>query len=136
MPAGFEELIAFIAAQLPQPVQQDFEDDGSVLFVGGDPAEVVVELTSSTVTVAEYAVSREASAQPAAQPIEVGSINWHSISDEAALRLIRALISAAREAREAKFRTCVECSQTVPPEWMHDDELCRSCAANPGGLVH
>ncbi len=136
MPAAFEELIAFIAAQLPAPVQQDFQDDGSVLFVGGDPGEVIVRLTTHTVTVAEYSVRWERPSTPAVQPIEVAVFNWEAVSGDAAMRVVRTLIAATRESRLSKYTTCQACEKSTPPEWMHDDEICQSCAERERGVVH
>jgi hypothetical protein len=136
MPAAFEEILAFIAAQLPAPVQQDFEDDGSVLFVGGDPGEVIVRLTTSAVTVAQYAVTWETPYTPTVQPIQIGVFDWQAVPGDAAMRVVKALITAAREARLADFATCRSCLKRTPPEWMHGDELCQSCAERDGGVVH
>ena len=51
-PERFEQLIAFVGAQLPTPVEEHQADDGSFIFSGGDPAEVIVQVTESTVLVA------------------------------------------------------------------------------------
>lgn len=136
MAAAFEELLAFIAAQLPTPVQQDFQDDGSVLFVGGEPGEVVVRLTPDTVTVAEYSSRWSTPYTPTVEPIEIGVFNWTAVSGDAAMRVVKTLIAAAREARLAKFATCVVCAQRRPPEWMDDDDVCQACAERTGGVVH
>lgn len=136
MAAAFEELIAFITAQLPAPVQQDFEDDGSVSFVGGEPAEVIVRLTATTVTVAEYTVRWEGPLTPVAQPVEVAVLHWETVSGDAAMRVVRTLIGAAREARLSKYATCQACEKITPPEWMHDDEICQACAERERRVVH
>lgn len=136
MPAVFEELIAFIAAQLPAPVQQDFEDDGAVMFVGGEPGEVIVRLTGATVTVAEYAVRWDGPYTPVVQPVEIGVLNWETVSGDAAMRIVRTLIAAARETRQSKYSACQACAKSTPPEWMHDDEICQTCAERERGVVH
>ena len=50
----FEQLIAFVGAQLPKPVEEHQTDDGSFIFTGGEPAEVIVQVTESTVLVAAF----------------------------------------------------------------------------------
>ena len=51
----FEQLIAFIGSQLPAPVDQQHATDGTMIFTGGSPAEVVVHLDESRVVVFEFA---------------------------------------------------------------------------------
>src|SRR5215203_669820 len=55
VPAAFEELIAFIAAQLSRPVTQH-DENNTLVFTGGDPPEVIVRLTPLAVVVAEYSL--------------------------------------------------------------------------------
>src|SRR6267378_387378 len=51
----FEQLIAFVSSQLPKPVEEQQGGDGSILFTGGEPPEVIVHLTDQTVVVSEFA---------------------------------------------------------------------------------
>ena len=127
MSSTYEPLLAFIAAQLPKPVRQVEEEDGTIVFTGGDPPEVVVRLTASSVVVSEYSV---------AQPIVIGSVKWPRVSEDGAMRVVRALMVAAREARRLKFSTCEMCARLLPPEWMHSADLCRGCADRQVPVVH
>ena len=52
-PERFEQLIAFLDSNLPAPVERQESADGSVQFTGGEPAQVVVSLTETSVIVAE-----------------------------------------------------------------------------------
>ena len=54
----YEQLLAFISTHIPTPFTQE-ELDGEVVFVGGDPEEVIVRLTDTAVIVEEYAVRWE-----------------------------------------------------------------------------
>src|SRR4051794_11430751 len=54
-PERYEQLLAFIGSHLPGPVREQENDDGSILFTGGEPPEVVVRLTETTVAVATFA---------------------------------------------------------------------------------
>lgn len=136
MPPGYEELHAFLAAQLARPVSEDFADDGSVVLTSGDPGEVIVRLTKSTVTVAEYSVRSMGAQAPVVTPIIIGTLRWRRVSPESAMHTVKSLIAAARDSRLAKFRTCETCSERNPPEWMYDDELCQGCAESRFGVVH
>jgi hypothetical protein len=135
-PAAYEEVLAFVLAQLGEPIAQHAEDDGSVLITHGDPAEVIVRITESHVVVAEHAVSWHTPHDPVVEPIEIGAVFWAHLSSDAALRAIRTLLVGARESRLAKFRVCAMCERATPPEWMHDDDVCQACAQRKLGVVY
>jgi hypothetical protein len=124
---NFDEWLAYITTHLPQPVSQEIAPDGSTYFTGGEPAEVIVRLTTSAVTVWEYAVSGEPHS-PAVQPIRVGSVVWRRIRNTHAISAVHSLIEAARVSRQSKFSICSHCDERKPPESMYDDTLCQSCA--------
>jgi len=50
-PERYEQLIAFLDSNLPSPVDRQEAADGSMQFTGGEPAEVVVSLTETSVLV-------------------------------------------------------------------------------------
>ena len=54
-PERFEQLMAFLSSHLPAPIAEEGGPGGTVIFTAGDPAEVVVELTASSVIVSEFA---------------------------------------------------------------------------------
>jgi hypothetical protein len=136
MSAAYEELLAFIAAQLNDPVEQQEDAEGAIVFTSGDPGEVIVKLTGSQVAVAAFAVSWHTPYDPVVEPIGIGVVNWCHISPEATMRAVKALIVAAREARRAKFSTCHMCERLLPPEWMHTEDVCQGCAKGELGVVH
>jgi hypothetical protein len=136
---NFEEWLAFLTARLPPPVSHDAAPDGSTYLTGGDPPEVIVRLTRSTVTVWEYAVTWETPDTPHAAtvtPVRAGSVAWRHIPYSGAVSAVRSLIDAARESRRAKFSVCAQCEQRKQPELMHDDEVCQSCAQRDRGVVY
>jgi hypothetical protein len=135
MPATYEELLAYLLAHLAEPVEQHTDEDGAVVITSGDPVEVIVRLTELHVTIAEPAVVWHARDEPVVVPIEIGTVAWSAISDEAAMRAARILIAAAREARLSKLRPCESCGRPTAPESMSDD-LCRDCAERQREVVH
>jgi hypothetical protein len=136
MPAAFEEIQAFIAARLSHPVSEHTESDGTLVLTGGDPPEVVVRITPASVVVAEYSLRWEGPLTARVRPIVIGSVRWGRLSEEGAMQAIKALITAARNVRMAKFRTCAICGERNAPEWMHDDTLCEGCAEGHFDVVH
>jgi hypothetical protein len=136
MSEAYEPLLAFIAAQLSRPVTQQEEANGTIVFTGGDPPEVIVRFTPRTAVVCEYSVAWQAPPTALVVPITIGSVLWTRLPEEGAMRAVKALIKVARNVRLSKFRVCSMCVQRNPPEWMHDDEVCQRCAEQELGVVH
>jgi hypothetical protein len=128
-PERFEQLIAFVGAQLPTPVEEHQTDDGSFIFSGGDPAEVVVQVTESTVLVATVVGDD-------GEPQRVGELHWRLLPETAMMNAVSALIKGAREARLATYRVCLDCGARKAPEYMQTDEVCRECAEGGPQTVH
>ena len=131
----FEQLIAFISSQLPAPVDEQQGGDGSIIFTGGEPAEVIVHLTDQTVVVAEFAGEWQAD-RFSITPRLVGELHWHALPETALMNALSALIKGAREARLSKYRNCPECGESLPPEYLGADDVCHRCADEPPGTVH
>ena len=132
----WEGLLASVAHELPRPVEQETTPDGATVLVGGDPGEVVVRLTRSSASVAEYAVEWLGPGEPAVRPIAIGTIRWRRTTEIHALSVLRTLVQAARESRRAKYRVCGYCEKETPPEWLHDERTCQSCAQAHLGVVY
>jgi hypothetical protein len=135
-PERFEQLIAFLESQLPAPVEQQEEADGSLHFIGGEPHEVIVTLTETNVIVSEFSGVWETAFKFSARPRRVGVLKWRRLPETALFNALGALIKGAREARHARFQTCQYCARNTPPEWMHDEQVCQACAEQHSGAVH
>ena len=136
VPERFEQLIAFLASQLPTPVDQQSLADNSIQFTGGDPPAVVALLTHTSVVVSEFAGVWETPFTFVAKPRRVGIVKWRRLPENALLAAVSALIKGAREARLSSFQTCRFCGQRTAPEWLQDEGLCQSCADHQSGRVH
>jgi hypothetical protein len=135
-PERFEQLIAFLESNLPPPVERQEAADGSMHFTGGDPAQVVVALTETSVVVSEFAGVWESPFTLAARPRRVGVLKWRRLPETALINALTALIKGAREARQSRFQACRYCGQSTAPEWMQPDGVCQSCADQHSGAVH
>jgi hypothetical protein len=133
---NLDEWMAFISTHLPEPVTQDHGPDGLIVFTGGDPGEVVVHLTESTVVVFEYCVRRDPLLAPRVAPRRIGAVRWRRAPNPEMIKAVAALIAAARESRLQKFRVCDNCELSKPPEHMHDERLCQACAAEQEAVTH
>jgi hypothetical protein len=124
-PERYEQLIAFLDSHLTG--ERHELADGSLQFTGGDPPDVVAILTETSVSVYMYAAAwtTRYSLQP--RPRRVGIVKWRRLPETALFNALGVLIKGAREARVASFRTCQECARNTPPEWMDDDQICRTC---------
>lgn len=135
-PERYEQLLAFLDSQLPAPVDQQTDADGAIQFLGGDPPEVVVLLTASTVVVFEFAGAWESGYKFAARPRRVGLLKWRRLPQSALWTALTALIKGAREARLARFQVCQYCDRRTAPERLHDQGVCQACAEQHSGAVH
>lgn len=135
-PERYEQLIAFLGSNLPTPVERQEEAEGVLRFTGGDPPEVIAELTRTRIVVSVFAGTWETPFAFHAKPRPVGSVRWRRLPENALLAALGALIKGAREARLSSFQTCHYCGQRTAPEWMHDDGVCQRCADEHSGLIH
>jgi hypothetical protein len=135
-PERYEQLMAFLASQLPAPVEQLEEQDESIRFTGGDPPEVVAVLTQTSVSVFEFSGVWESPFTFRVKPRRVGVVKWRRLSENALLAALSALIKGAREARLASFQVCQYCGRRTPPEWLHDTGVCQSCSERRSGSLH
>ena len=135
-PERFEQLIAFLGSNLPAPVERQEDVDGAIRFTGGDPPEVVVVLTDSSVVVSQFSGVWESPFTFSARPRRVGVVKWRRLPENALLNAIAALVKGAREARLASFVTCQYCGQRIAPEWLHDEGVCQACADQHSGAIH
>jgi hypothetical protein len=135
-PLGWEELLASVKAAVPQPVREETAPDGSLFMTGGEPGEVVVRLTDSSVTVWEFAIEWQGPHTTVAKPIRFGSVQWKHMPAGRAMTLLSGFIGAARESRRSKYLQCRLCEETKPPEWMHEEDVCQGCAEKHLGVVY
>jgi hypothetical protein len=136
VPERYEQLIAFLGSNLPAPVERHEDIDGSIRFTGGDPPQVVVVLTESSVVVSQFSGVWESPFTFSAKPRRVGVVKWRRLPENALLSAIAALVKGAREARLASFETCQYCGQRTAPEWLHDEGVCQACADQHSGAIH
>jgi hypothetical protein len=135
-PERYEQLIAFLDSNLPLPVERQEGADGAVQFTGGEPAEVVVSLTDTSVIVSEFAGVWESAFTFAARPRRVGVLKWRRLPETALFNTLSLLIKGAREARMSRFQTCRYCARSTAPEWMHGNGVCQACADQHSGAIH
>jgi hypothetical protein len=95
MTERFEQLIAFLTSQLPTPVEERNGAAGTMVFTGGEPPEVVVELTASSVIVSEFAGVWEKPYTLTPRPRRVGAVNWKRLPETSLLNAISQLIRGA-----------------------------------------
>jgi hypothetical protein len=132
----FEQLIAFLGSQLPSPVDPQTASDGSMVFTGGAPGEVVAHLTATSVTISEYAGVWESPDHFVVTPRRVGLLEWRRLPETAMMHALSALIKGAREMRLARYRPCAICDTLHPPEALTSDDVCPWCSETPRDVVH
>jgi hypothetical protein len=135
-PERYEQLIAFLNSNLPAPVELQEREDGVLQFIGGDPAEVVAVLTSTSLIVSQFAGVWESTFKFTAKPRRVGLLKWRRLPENALLAALSSLIKGAREARLALFQDCQYCGRRTAPEYLHDAGVCQSCTDKHSGAIH
>jgi len=137
-----------LAAHLPDPVEHfdvdeafrsDREgDDREALdpalewFAAGSPVLVLVGVGGGVCTVAQPVVTwmghvpqlAMTQAESVSLDAEVATLAW-----------IKREVARVTSARKALFRTCVDCGESNPPEWMMNDGICQGCAERNHGVV-
>ena len=135
-PERYEQLIAYLNSNLPAPVEQLENEEGSLQFMGGDPPEVVAVLTGNSLIVSEFGGVWDSPFKFTAKPRRVGVLKWRRLPENALLAALSALIKGAREARLASFQPCQYCGSLTPPEWLHDAGVCQACTDRHSGAIH
>ena len=128
--------MALLGSQLPAPVEQQTAGDGSMVFTGGAPPEVVVNLADSSVIVSEYAGVWEAPDHFVVKPRRVGMLKWRRLPETAMMNALLALIKGAREMRLSRYRPCTSCGLKRPPEALFGKDVCYLCEEPPHTVVH
>ncbi len=127
-PLDRDSLLKLIHATIPLPTREEDCADGSLVFVGGDPGEVVVRVAKGRITVSIFGIVGEGSQTPVVRPQALISLHWKRLPAARLKTILHEMIEAARQLRRAKYRKCERCGETKPPEWMHDTGGCQSCA--------
>lgn len=127
-PLERDALLKLIHATMPLPMREEDCADGSHVYVGGDPDEVVVRVSNHRIIVSLFAIVWEGKLTPVVRPQSLASLNWKLIPAARLTPLLQGMIETARKLRRARFRKCDQCGETKPPEWMHAKGGCQSCA--------
>ena len=101
-----EFLLQEIRELLPDPLREETQLDGSLVMVGGDPGEVIVRISGSKVSVAEFTVRWEGPHTPIVRPRQLATLNWKRLPASRTMMALHTLIESASEIRRAKYRKC------------------------------
>ena len=110
--------------------------DGALKLIGGVPEEVVVQVKGAKVTVSVYSMRWQSVSSLVVHPIPIASLYWRRIPSDRLRHELKNLIETAREIRRSKYRQCCHCGESKPPEWLHDEQTCHSCAERVLGVIH
>jgi hypothetical protein len=133
---GRESLVEYVKELLPNPIRDSEGLDGALTLVGGDPGEVIVRLTADDFSISVFSVRWDGPHTPRVLPRPFASLAWSQLPAASLMMAIRTLVAAASEVRRRSYSLCERCGKTHPPEWMHDDSTCQSCAERELGAVH
>jgi hypothetical protein len=135
-PIDREFLLKQLRDLLPAPVHEETQLDGTLVMKGGDPGEVIVRVSGSKVSVAAFSVRWEGPHTPVVRPKHFATLSWKRVPASTLFMTLHGLVRSVCEARKARYRRCERCGELKPPEWMHDQKTCQSCAERHLGVVH
>ncbi len=131
-----DDLLRNVLEFLPKPVREETVLDGSTILIGGDPGEVVVEITSKNITISLYGVYWDGPYTPRVRLRRLAKLRWNRLPAVSLWMTLHGLIGTASEMRRARFKTCDFCKKVCPPEWMDGGTVCHSCQERELGIVH
>lgn len=131
-----DALVETIRHLLPKPIREDDELPGEVVLVGGEPGEVIVQIYRNKVIVSVYGARWDSPYTMVLRPKRLASLDWMQLPAATIKTILPELIGAATKLRRAQYRKCKMCNETNPPEWMHCDDICQSCATTHCGIVY
>lgn len=126
-PLDRSSLLKQIHATMPLPIREEVCADGSLVYVGGDPGEVVIRIAQDRITVSMFEIEWEGSHTPVVSPQPLMELHWKCLPAKLLTTFLHEMIEVAGKLRRSKYRKCERCGDTKPPEWMHDNGSCQSC---------
>lgn len=135
-PIDRDELLIELRRLLSAPVREETALDGTVVLVGGDPGEVIVRVGATKVSIALFTVRWDGPHTPIVRPLHYATLSWRRLPASTLMMTLRMIIDAAIEMRLTEYRKCERCEKMKPPEWMHSETTCQSCAEQYLGVVH
>jgi hypothetical protein len=112
------------------------EEHAAIILTVGDPVEVRLIVEPHAIHVEVPVVEWQGPHTPILTGERRTSVPTWDLDGSTAEAELAGAIEAARAERLARFRTCGECGESTPPEWMHDEALCSGCAQRKHGVVH
>lgn len=104
------------------------EVNGVYTFVGDEPDEVIVQFSGSKLAISVFSRRWDGPSSLVVHPIPIATMYWRRIPFDLLKTELTSLIETALYIRRSKFRKCLKCGDTKPPEWMHDEQTCQSCS--------
>lgn len=135
MATKIDNLIRDICTLFPEPVSEEAAGDG-VRLIGGDPGEVVAFVNGDDVVFSQFALEWDGPHSPVIRPVPIATVCWVNLLKKERQRLFTSLVEMIVKRRRKLYRTCQYCEENTPPEWLHDDQTCQSCAERHLGIVH
>lgn len=129
-------LLGHIREIMPDPVKEETQLDGDLVMVGGDPGEVIVRVSGGKVSIAVFSVRWNGPHTQVVCPRHIATLSWKRLPASRMMMALHDLIESTREIRRSGYGKCEPCGETNPPEWMHDEKTCQSCAERELGVVH
>ena len=127
-----EQIKGLLAQLLPQPISSGKQ------MIAGDPPEVVAQVSDEGLLIAPYRAQWQGPHKLKVVVSDTDIVGWGDLAGttEQLQTYLSQKVEAAQKARKTTFKVCSLCDKSTPPEWMHDENACQSCASNIYGTVY
>ena len=134
-PLDRDGAINAIRERLMEPRTESTSPDGTLLFSGGSPPDVLIALSGSTIHVAIYD-PETATTRPPAGDQTIVSLNWQRLPAPHLVMSLNVALGSARELRFATFQHCKRCDALTAPELLNEHVICENCNNRDLGVVY
>lgn len=134
-PLDRDGVINTIRERLMEPRTEATSEEGTLLFSGGHPPDVLIALSGSTIQIAIYDPDAGTSSPPADDQTIV-SLNWQRLPAPHLVMSLNVALGSARELRFATFQHCKRCDALTAPEMLNEHVICETCNNRDLGVVY
>jgi hypothetical protein len=134
-PLEFSQLVSILEDIVPHPISKENLPGGTIRMIGGEPGEVVIDLTDKTVTVSEFHLEQVSDRARVLQPNLLGTLHWTQVPTWSTRRILEELTATAANRNRAAWRDCIRCGTSTHPQNLTSSGVCTNCELTDEGVV-
>lgn len=134
-PMEYSQLVSILKDMLPNPVSSENLPGGTVRLIGGDPGEVVADISEKMVDVSEFRLEQVSDRARILQPNLLGTLYWTLIPAWTTRRMLEELTATAANRHRGTWKDCIRCGVSTHPQNMTRSGVCTGCESQDEGVV-